>query len=208
MKTQPAPAGAANPERFRQAIRLIDEAHAADPRSMFINEEDVPYELGYAIRLTDWVLRREPDASERILLAARAQHLKRWTLPRDEFPAGLHGYLAWRETLKTFHADEAGKLLRQAGYAGEEIESVQQLIRKERFPMDPDTRVVEDGLCLVFMDLQLAAFKAGHAEEKVIDIIQKTWGKMSDVGQAMARDVEWDAVTQQLIDKALSSSGA
>jgi hypothetical protein len=206
MNTLHIPTDAASEDRFVFAVEMIDHANEGDPRTIVIEGAEVPYEWGYSRRLTHWALQREPESSERVLLAARAQHLKRWALPRSDFPEGLNGYLEWRERLKSFHAAEVEPLLRRAGYEDSEIESVQRLIRKEGFPKDPDTRVVEDALCLVFLDLQLAVFMEKHPEEKVIEIIQKTWGKMSTEGKALALKTAWDPVAQALVEEALSSS--
>lgn len=203
MNTLHIPTDAASEDRFVFAVQMIDHANEDDPRTIVIEGVEVPYELGYSRRLTNWALQREPESSERVLLAARAQHLKRWALPRSDFPEGLNGYLEWRERLKSFHAAEVEPLLRRVGYEDSEIESVQQLIRKEGFPKDPDTRVIEDALCLVFLDLQLAGFMEKHPEDKVIDIIRKTWGKMTEEGRALAFEVDLSPEMQTLVQKAI-----
>ena len=116
-----------------------------------------PRELLYAQRLTGWVLRLCPDASEELRLAARCQHICRWEIPRNSYPMTRAGYLKWRADLKKFHAQKAGEILREAGYDETAIRRVQELNLKKNFPDDPETRVLEDALCLVFLQFQLPA---------------------------------------------------
>ena len=203
MKTPPIPKDVLNSERFTQATACIDAENEQDPRQITIDGNELPYELGYALTLTQWVFRRFPEADEFLLLAARAQHLRRWTVPRDSFPAGLAGYLEWRESLMVFHAEEAGRLLAEAGYEDAEIQIVKALIRKDNFPRDPLSCVLEDALCLTFLDLQLTQFSAGKPNEKVIDIIRKTWGKMTEEGQALVAEVSLSSEMQSLVQKAV-----
>lgn len=206
MNTSHVPADAGDAQRFLRALALIDEANRGDPRVIEIGGISKPYELGYAERLTHWVLQRDPRASERLMLAARAQHLKRWALPRSEFPDGRRGYLHWREKLKAFHAAEVEPLLVKAGYPPDTIQSVQGLIRKANFPRDPDTQIIEDGLCLVFIELQLEPFLEKHPQDKVIDIIQKTWAKMSPAGQTLALSTSWPGPITSLLARALETA--
>ena len=159
-----------NSSRFQDAIARIDAANAQDPRGI---------ELPYAQRLSGWVERLAPDASEELRLAARAQHICRWIIPRESYPAGRIGYLKWREDLKHFHAQKAGEILREVGYDGELVSRVQDLIRKRNFPRVPDGRVLEDALCLVFLETQFAETTAKTGDEKMIGILQKTWRKMT-----------------------------
>src|SRR5438876_12408967 len=131
-----------NSARFQEVIARIDAANAADPRGI---------ELPYAQRLSAWVERLAPEASESLRLAARCQHLRRWEIPRESYPAGRVGYLKWREALKHFHAEEAGKILREVGYDEATVERVRNLNLKKK---DPETSVLEDALCLLFLETQ------------------------------------------------------
>src|SRR5207249_10366915 len=128
--------------RFQDAIARFDAANAQDPRGI---------QLPYAQRLSAWVERLAPDASEALRLAARCQHLRRWEIPRESYPAGRVGYLKWREALKHFHAEEAGKILREVCYDDVTIERVRNLNLKKK---DPETSVLEDALCLLFLETQ------------------------------------------------------
>src|SRR5437667_2434099 len=147
--------------RFQDAIARFDSANAADPRGI---------ELPYAQRLSAWVERLAPDASESLRLAARGQHLRRWEIPRESYPAGRVGYLKWREALKHFHAEEAGKILREVGYDEATIERVQKLNLKKLWPKDREASALEDALCLLFLETQFDETIAKTGDEKMIGI--------------------------------------
>lgn len=167
-----------NPERFNRAIALIDAANAADP-----NQDDgQPKELLYGKRMSDMIARFAPDASEAVQLAVRAQHIQRWKVPRDTYPMTKEGYHAWRSGLYTFHADAAGELLRQAGYDDAMIERVKKAVGKRGIKSNLETQLLEDCANLVFIEHYMLAFaqsKPEYDEEKWLDIIRKTWRKMS-----------------------------
>jgi hypothetical protein len=138
-------------KRFEAALRRFEEENSHDPNIETVNGISHPRELLYAQRLTDWVLRLCPTASEELRLAARCQHICRWEIPRQSHPMTRAGYLQWRVTLKKFHAQKAGDILREAGYPEDAIRRVQDLNLKKHFPDDPEARVLEDALCLVFL---------------------------------------------------------
>lgn len=188
--------------RFQAAIAQFDAANAADPNQ----ESGRPRELLYAERLTNWVLRLCPDASEVLRLAARSQHLCRWSSPRENYPATRPGYLKWRAELKKFHAEKSGEILRATGYDEETIRRVQDLNLKKNFPTDPECRVLEDALCLVFLEFQFAALAARSDEDKMINALKKSWAKMSEAGRAAALQLNYGARELNLIQRALSAS--
>lgn len=174
--------------RFQDAIARFDAANAQDPRGI---------ELPYAQQLSAWVARLAPDASEALRLAARCQHLRRWEIPRESYPVGRVGYLQWREDLKRFHADEAGKILREVGYDDEMIQLVQRIVLKK------DSAVMEDALCLVFLETQLQATTGKTGEAKMISILQKTWRKMSPHGRGIALTLPMSHDCRVMIERAL-----
>lgn len=183
--------------RLEEALRKIDEASAADPRGR---------ELDYGRRMSRWVERLDPHASEALRLAARAQHIERWKIPRDDFPRDRRGYLKWRTTLYKFHAERAGEILREVGYDDEIVERVGELLEKKglkKNPPDPEAQTIEDAACLVFLELDLADFAPRHPEEKVLDILRKTWEKMSERGRAEALRLPLPPAAKALIEKAL-----
>jgi len=189
--------------QFQKAIALFDAENARDPTSIEMGGVKQSRELFYAKRLTEWVERLAPDASEVLRLAARCQHICRWSIPRQSYPMDRAGYLKWRAELKKFHAEKAGELLRQAGYDDETIRKVQDLNLKKNFPKDPESQVIEDALCLVFLEDQFSEFAAKNEEGKVIDVLQKTWKKMSQAGRDRALKLSLAQHEKALIEKAL-----
>lgn len=193
-------------DRLEKVFALIDEANAADPSTTDINGEPVPNELLYGRRMSEWLDRFEPDASEVLQIACRAQHLERWKLPRKDYPMDRAGYHAWRNEQKRRHAERVGELMAKAGFSGEEAERVGTIIRKERLKRDPEVQTMEDVVCLVFLQFYAADFAVSHEEEKVISILQKTWRKMSDRGQETALGIEMPDAVRQMVRKALSDA--
>ncbi len=172
--------------RLSQLIARIDQLNSEDPNTELVQGQQVPRELRYAQRLTEWVLQLRPDASEALRIASRGQHIRRWTIPRDQYPRTRQGYLRWRETLKTFHAHTVAELMREVGYNEELITRVRELILKKRLPADPETQTLEDALCLLFLETQLADLRQKTPPEKMREILQKTWKKMSEQGRTAA----------------------
>lgn len=189
--------------RFSQAIERFDAANAGDPNVTVVDGTPQPKELVYARRMTDWLNRLEPNASESLQLAARAQHLMRWSIPRNLFPMDRPGYLKWRTTLYDFHADKAAEILREVGYDDGTIARVRSLIRKEKLKSDPETQLLEDAICLVFLENYFAEFAADHDEDKLIRILRRTWAKMSPQGHAAALGLQLPESERKLIERAL-----
>src|SRR3954447_23737202 len=197
-----------DPTRFDHAIARIDAANAEDPNRTTVDGVAEPHELYYARRMTQWPNRLEPSASEALRLAVRCQHLRRWAIPRANFPTTRAGYHQWRTTLARFHADEAAKILREVGYDGATISRVQRLVRKKGLKSDLETQTLEDAACLVFLEDELADFARRHDEAKVVTILQKTWGKMSQRGRDAAGGLDLAAAQRDLIRKALAGPPA
>jgi len=175
----------ANQERFNQAIALFDAANAQDPNT----DEGQPKELRYARRMTEMIGRFAPEAGEVAQLAVRAQHIERWTVPRSSYPLGKPGYFAWRTGLYRLHAETAGALMQQAGYDEATIAQVKAAIGKQDIKTNPDTQLLEDVSSLVFLEHYMLGFAGQHAEyseEKWLDIVRKTWKKMSGDAQTFA----------------------
>lgn len=193
----------ANPDRFKTAIRFFDEANSRDPNFEMVNGQALPRELSYAQWLTDWVLKLAPQASEPLRLAARCQHICRWEIPRNSYPLDKPGYLKWRADLKKFHADKSGKILREVGYDEATIQRVQELNLKKNHPKDPEVCVLEDALCLVFLEKQLAPLAAKADDEKLINALQKSWKKMTPTAHAEALRLNYGAREKSLIERAL-----
>jgi len=189
-----------DPQKFEAAIRRFDEENARDPNQ----ENGQPRELLYAQRLTDWVLRLNPSPSEAVRLAARCQHICRWQIPRGDYPMTRPGYLKWRADLKKFHAQRAGEILRKVGYDDETIRRVQDLNLKKNFPADPECRLLEDALCLVFLEFQLADLAAKTTDDKMVNALKKSWEKMTEAARAEALKLNYSEREKALIQKALA----
>lgn len=192
-----------DPRLFEAALSRFDEENARDPNFEQVAGAAQPRELVYAQWLSEWVLRLCPGASEELRLAARCQHLCRWMMPRDSQPMTRAGYLKWRELLKHFHARKAGEILRELGYPEEVITRVQNLNLKKDFPHDAEGRVLEDALCLVFLERQFSDLASKTAEDKMINVLQKSWGKMTPAAQALALTLSYGSNARALLDKAL-----
>lgn len=175
-----------NEDAFHQTLVLIDAANAQDPNTTLHQGQWVPNELLYAQRMTDRLNAFAPNASLPLQLAARAQHIERWTNPRSAFPEGRTGYKQWRAERMLHHAARAGELMAQAGCPQNAIDRTRYLIQKRALGRDAESQCLEDVICLVFIEHYLHAFAAGYDEAKLIGIIQKTWAKMSPEGQQAA----------------------
>jgi hypothetical protein len=195
-----------NPERFSAALQIFDAANSRDPNVELVNGQPHPRELIYAQWLTDWVLKLAPEASEALRLAAGCQHICRWESPRDSYPLDKPGYLRWRADLKKFHAEKAGQILREVGYDETMIHRVQELNLKKNHPKDPEVCVLEDALCLVFLERQFAALAAKSDDEKMINALKKSWQKMTPAAHAEALKLNYGAREKELIARALNSN--
>ena len=190
----------------RAAFDRFDAANACDPHDELSDGQSVPRELLYARRMTAWLERVEPDASEALRLAARAQHIRRWEIPRGSYPMTRAGYHQWRTRLGQFHAQLAGEILREVGYDEPTVSRVQSLIRKERLKQDAEAQTLEDVICLVFLESYFADFAKQHDDEKVIGILRKTWRKMSRRGHRLAMGLPLAPQTRSLLERAMLST--
>jgi tRNAThr (cytosine32-N3)-methyltransferase len=187
-----------------QARTLIDAAHTADPKRA---ADGRPAELVYADRLEAWAVRAAAEPTPLLRLAARCQHLERWSVPRASFPDGKVGYLKWRQSLYRKQADRAKDLLLQAGVPAAEADDVATWVSKTAMKTNPGTQALEDAACLVFLENEIEAFAAEHADyprEKFVDIIRKTWKKMSPRGQALAGTIALPPTIGALVQEAVA----
>jgi hypothetical protein len=197
-------ANVADSVRFREAIRRFDELNAADPNQEMVDGASRPRELLNAQRLSQWVMTLAPDASEALRLASRCQHLCRWMIPRPRYEMTRAGYYQWRNELKRFHAEKSSEVLRTVGYVEDMIQRVGDLNLKKNFPADADSRVLEDALCLVFLQFQLAELARKTDDEKVINALQKSWKKMTPLGREQALKLDYAPRERALLERALS----
>lgn len=193
---------------YESALSLIDSAHSLDPNKL--RGTEIPYELHYAQKSTFYLNtlcphpssdQSEPSAPLR--LAIHAQHFRRWEVPRSSYPDGRAGYLRWRSFLKTRQAEQVKAICLEVGMGENEAERVAALIRKEDLKKDAETQTLEDVACLVFLDDQFEEFERGHDEEKIVGILRKTWGKMSERGRGEALKIKMSERAKELVRKAL-----
>jgi len=194
---------------FDKAIELIDAANSEDPNIESNGEKEWPKELLYSHRMSDMLQRYAPDADDAIKIAVRAQHIQRWKSARSDYPMDRKGYLKWRSDLYKFHANTTAELMSQAGCDDEMIERVKQSVGKRGLKTNPDTQLVEDVIDLVFIEHYMLAFASKHpeySEEKWIDIIRKTWNKMSPEAHefALAGNITLPEPLVPLIQKAVA----
>ena len=190
-------------ERFAAAVAALDAANGADPFRLRFQGVEHPKELLHAELLTAWIRRLVPDPGAELLLAARAHHLRRWERPRADYPAGRHGYLRWRRDAHGWHAEIAEPILRVAGYDEETVKRTANLIAKRVQGDDPEGQTMEDGLCLVFLETQLDELAGKLDREKMIDILRKSWAKMSAVARELALGLAFSPSEFDLVREAL-----
>jgi len=189
---------------FQEALRRFDEENSRDPNFVLEGGINRPREQAYAQWLSDWVARLSPNASEPLRLAAHCQHLCRWEIPRNSFEMSRAGYLRWRAELKQFHARKSAEILREVGYPEEIVARVQDLNLKKGLGTDPECQILEDALCLVTLQYQLEELIAKTAPEKMVEILRKTWKKMSDGARTHALALPLSSRAKELIGEALA----
>ena len=191
-------------DRFRCAVERFDAANGEDPNRELADGVEQPKELVYARRMTARLDRFRPDAPEAVRLAARCQHIRRWTIPRSDYAAGREGYRRWRTDLARFHADTAAAILGEVGYGDDVVARVGSLLRKERLKADPDVQLLEDVICLVFVEHYLAGFAPKHDEETLDGVLRKTWRKMSEDGRRAALALDLPENVRSVVERAVA----
>lgn len=194
-----------DPDRLALALDRFDALNSEDPRHDIVDGIPQPRELVYGRRMSDRLRRFAPEASVPLRLAVRAQHIARWRIPRTSYPEGRKGYKRWRAELMRVHADIAAEILGEVGFDSDTIDAVGRLLRKEGIKRNPDAQTLEDVACLVFLEHYFDDFARDHDDEKLVDILRKTWRKMSAAGHAAALQLPLGSDTTRLVEKALDS---
>ncbi len=190
--------------RFERTLAAFDDANREDPHTEHDEEGNVvPKELLYALRMSAVLAEFVPDASEALQLATRCQHIRRWTVPRDDYPMDRKGYLQWRTYLKKFHGEQATEIMQAQGYDPKTIGKVVDLLNKKNLKRNTEMQTLEDVICLVFLRFYLADFMQKHPEEKIVSIVAKTWKKMSEAGHTAALQLKFSPEEQSVIAQAL-----
>ncbi|WP_282048692.1 DUF4202 domain-containing protein [Maribacter aquivivus] len=193
----------ATTDKLLVAFQHFDEANTQDPNTEIFEGTTYPKEVLYGIRMTERLNEFDPTASEALRLTARCQHICRWEIPRESYEMNREGYLRWRQELKKFHAKKAASILEDVGYDDETIDNVKFLLEKKQLKKNEETQSLEDVICLVFLEFYFEPFAHKHPEDKTIDILQKTWRKMSIKGQEAALKLPLSKFSLNLITKAL-----
>ncbi len=193
----------ADPGRLSRALAAIDAANADDPQTLSVRGEQRPKELAHAELVSEWVAALCPDASEALRLAARAHHVRRWEIARDAYPEGRAGYHRWRKALQAHHAEILGRILQAAGYDAATAARAQALVRKQGLGRDPEVQVLEDALCLVFLETQFRELAERLEEDKLLDVTRKTLRKMSAGAIARAGELPLDDRSRALLERAV-----
>lgn len=192
---------------FTKARTLIYAAHDEDPnKHTTADGMEVPYETHYSLKMEKYLEQRAPDASDVLKLAIYGQHFRRWEVPRDSYPMTKLGYHSWRTFLKKRQGELVGAILKESGYSADDQQRCEALIKKDGLKQgEEEVQVLEDVACLVFLDDQFDEFKEKHDEQKIIDILRKTWVKMSKEGQDLALKIPMTSECQELVGKALAA---
>ena len=191
-------------ERFDAAVAAIDAANAADPVRITVDGAEQAKELAHADLVERWVRVLDPEASELQLLAARAHHLRRWVVPRSDYPEGRAGYLRWRTDHKKRQAAEVGEILAASGYDADEIERVGTIVAKRHLATDAAVQTHEDALCLAFLQLQFDELAEQLGDDHMIEVVRKTIAKMSPAGLAAAGSIAMSEHGAEILQAAAS----
>ncbi|MEH6382998.1 MAG: DUF4202 domain-containing protein [Colwellia sp.] len=197
-----------NSSRLTAVHSAIDKINSEDPNKTQVNGLSQPNELLYGQYMTACLEQYFPQSNELVKIAVRAQHIKRWDLKRNEFDEGKAGYYQWRIAQGKFHAQLTKSLMLENGYDENEAELTACILRKEQLKTNENTQTLEDVACLVFLQYYFDAFAAKYTEAnneaKIIRIVQKTWGKMSDRGHEIALSLTLPNHLAALVGKALA----
>lgn len=190
--------------KLDDAFAQIDAANGLDPNTETFEGQDYPKEVLYSQRMTNWMDKVSPEAPDFMKIAARAQHICRWEIPRTDYPEGRKGYLHWRTTLYRYHGDIAAEIMQDVGYDEETTEKMRQLLLRRNLKSSTDMQTLEDVICLVFLENYFTDFSTKYDEEKMVDIVQRTWAKMTDRGHEIALTLDIPEAPLAIITKALA----
>ena len=189
---------------LQDVLDKIDELNAMDPHRVVHDGQETSKEILYSERMTERVHRFREDPTDVLQIAARAQHIQRWKISRQEYPMTKAGYKTWRKDLALHHSDLTSAIMEEEGYFEKKINAVRELLTKRNLKMNSDVQVLEDVVCLVFLEHYFENFAKKHSEEKLITIVKKTWAKMSDHGHQVALTLNLSEAGKDLVTRALS----
>jgi hypothetical protein len=193
--------------RLAAVTKAIDAANADDPRKTVVDGAARPYEVVYSERMSARLAAMYPDASELLRIAARAQHVRRFDIPRNRYAEGRDGYNQWRKACRDHHGEIVTRLMREAGYGEDEISHVVAIVKKEQLKKNRDSQALENVVDVVFLEHYLDEFLAKYAaydDDKIVDILGKTLRKMSPKGHAAALALPMPERTRRLVEAAVA----
>lgn len=189
--------------KLEKVMQSIDLLNQEDPNKVDIDGKSSSKELLYSRRMSNCLATFEPRASEQLAIAVHGQHIARWKIPRDSYPKKRVGYLKWRKDLGIYHGDQLATIMQAEGYCSEDIERVKTIVSKKGIKSDSEIQILEDVACLVFIEHYLEPFALAHEKVKIIDIIRKTWAKMSSRGHEVALQIPLSEPVKPLVSLAL-----
>ncbi|MGC8120664.1 DUF4202 domain-containing protein [Marinobacter sp. VGCF2001] len=176
-------------DRLEKALDAIDQANRQDPNQEQVDDTQLPREYAYSLHMTRWLFELEPEPSERMQIACRAQHIERWIMPRSDYGEGRKNYYQWRQACGRMHGRRAAEIMAQSGYPDAECERVETILTKRKLREDEDTQLLEDVACMVFLERYFAQFfddNPDYDKDKWLRIVRRTWSKMTPRGHAAA----------------------
>ena len=191
---------------FEVVIKAIDEANQGSPRKTIVDGLERSYENVYSERMSRTLARMYPEASELLKIAARAQHIRRWDIPRGDFPLGPKGYNQWRKTCREHHGEIMRSIMSENGYSEDAIMQVGMYLKKEKLKKNDDSQALENVVDVVFLEFYWDEFVEKfpqYDEDKLIDIVGKTLLKMSSHGHEAALALELPPATLKIVGAAL-----
>lgn len=188
--------------KLQLAFQLFDTYNKQDPNRFSWEGKDYPQEYFFAVKLHEWVLKLAREANEALLLASRSQHIGRWEIAREDYPADRDGYLKWRRELASFHADKASDIMKTVGYGEETISKTREIILKKKIKVNEDVQIMENALCLVFLAYQYETFFPLH-REKIVNILKKSLLKMDASGHKFALSLSYSEEGLYYVKEAL-----
>jgi predicted transcriptional regulator len=191
--------------KFKKALDKFDALNSQDPNQELWGDSMYPKELLYAQRMSETLLDFNPNSNNTVQIAARCQHICRWEIPRNTYEINRSGYLRWRKALANYHVAKASEVLKSLDFDDKTISDVSQLLLKNKLKTNPDVQLLEDVICLVFLKYYFEVFSKKYDETKIIEILQKTWSKMSQSGQEAALRIEHSESSKSLLLKALKN---
>lgn len=183
----------------------IDAVNSLDPNMDESDGQSFPKEILYSQRMTELLHEFAGDPSEALQVAARGQHIKRWSIPRSDYPMDRKGYLKWRTKLKLLHGELMEGILKEEKCEPDFIKKVVNLVTKKNLKTDPESKLLEDVVCLVFLKYYFRDFAAKSSHDKLIQIVQKTWAKMTEKGHEAALKLPFEKHELELVKEALAS---